>query len=97
VPFKEKCLAIALLISSSKGWLRAYGFRYDGARGSGQGKYHFSQCQWGSKAEIEPIFAKLTEGGNINHPLKEEFFGTYGDLIDRFSIALMFQSEGNAQ
>jgi PhnB protein len=51
----------------------------------------------GSKAEIEPIFAKLTEGGNINHPLKEEFFGTYGDLIDRFSIAWMFQAEGNAQ
>ncbi len=51
----------------------------------------------GSKAEIEPIFAKLTEGGNINHPLKEEFFGTYGDLIDRFGIAWMFQAEGNAQ
>ena len=49
-----------------------------------------------SKEEIEPIFAKLSEGGNVGHPLKEEFFGTYGDLTDKFGIDWMFQADNNA-
>ncbi len=49
-----------------------------------------------SKAEIEPIFARLSAGGTVNTPLTEEFFGTFGDLTDRFGIEWMFQAGGNA-
>jgi PhnB protein len=44
-----------------------------------------------SKAEIESLFSKFAQGGQITHPLKEEFFGTYGDLTDKFGISWMFQ------
>jgi PhnB protein len=44
-----------------------------------------------SKAEIETLFSKLSQGGQITRPLKEEFFGTYGDLVDKFGISWMFQ------
>jgi PhnB protein len=47
-----------------------------------------------SKAEIEPIFAMLSPGGTVNTPLTEEFFGTFGDLTDRFGIGWMFQAGG---
>ena len=49
-----------------------------------------------SKAEIEPIFAKLSAGANVLHPLFEEYFGTFGDLVDKFGIGWMFQAGGNA-
>ncbi len=49
-----------------------------------------------SKAEIEPIFTKLSAGGTVNTPLTEEFFGTFGDLTDKFGIEWMFQAGGNA-
>lgn len=48
-----------------------------------------------SKAEIEPIFAKLSVGGNVLHPLTEEYFGTFGDLVDKFGIGWMFQADSN--
>jgi PhnB protein len=48
-----------------------------------------------SKAEIEPIFAKLSAGANVLHPLFEEYFGTFGDLVDKFGIGWMFQAGGN--
>jgi|SRR5262249_32279020 len=44
-----------------------------------------------SKEEIETLFAKLSQGGKATTPLKQEFFGTYGDLIDKFGINWMFQ------
>ena len=43
------------------------------------------------KKEIETCFTKMSAGGKINSPLKEEFFGLYGALIDKFGIAWMFQ------
>ena len=43
------------------------------------------------KGEIEKIFSKLSEGGKIGNPLKEEFFGTYGDLTDKYGFRWMFQ------
>lgn len=49
-----------------------------------------------SKAEIEPAFAKLSEGGNVGHPLNEEFFGTFGELTDKFGIDWMFQADSKA-
>jgi PhnB protein len=48
-----------------------------------------------SKAELEPIFAKLSAGGNVLRPLTEEYFGTYGDLLDKFGTGWMFQAGGN--
>jgi PhnB protein len=57
----------------------------------------FSLCVVGSsKAEIEPAFAKLSEGGNVGHPLNEEFFGTFGELTDKFGIDWMFQADSKA-
>jgi PhnB protein len=43
------------------------------------------------KGEVEAIFEKLSKGGKVLHPLKEEFFGTYGDLTDKFGFTWMFQ------
>ena len=44
-----------------------------------------------SKQEIETLFSKLSAGGKVGHPLKEEFFGTFGDLTDKFGFNWMFQ------
>ena len=42
-----------------------------------------------SKDEIEASFAKLAVGGQVGHPLQEEFFGTIGDLTDQFGVRWM--------
>ena len=47
----------------------------------------------GSPEELKTFFAKLSEGGTVGHDLKEEFFGTYGDLTDKFGINWMFQAD----
>lgn len=44
-----------------------------------------------SKEEIETFYSKLSAGGKVGHPLKEEFFGTFGDLTDKYGIDWMFQ------
>jgi PhnB protein len=44
-----------------------------------------------SKQEIESLFSKLSAGGKVGHLLKEEFFGTFGDLTDKFGFNWMFQ------
>jgi PhnB protein len=54
-------------------------------------------CMIGSsKEEIAPAFSKLSEGGIVHHPLKEEFFGTFGELTDKFGIDWMFQANNKA-
>ncbi len=51
-------------------------------------------CINGSSAEeLKTSFTKISEGGTVGHELKEEFFGTYGDLIDKFGINWMFQAD----
>jgi PhnB protein len=46
--------------------------------------------QCGSEKEISESFAKLSAGGKVNSPLKEEFWGsTFGDLTDRFGLRWM--------
>lgn len=47
-----------------------------------------------SQAEIETTFAKMAEGGIIKLPLSQQPFGMYGDLVDRFGHAWMFQFTG---
>jgi uncharacterized glyoxalase superfamily protein PhnB len=49
-----------------------------------------------SKSEIRSFFASLSAGGQVTHDLKEEFFGTYGDLNDKYGIGWMFQLGPNA-
>jgi len=44
-----------------------------------------------SREEIQTLFAKLSDGARVTHPLKEEFFGTYGDLTDKYGFRWMFQ------
>lgn len=46
-------------------------------------------CQ--SKEEINALYSKLQVDGKIKHPLKEEFFGTYAQLIDKFGFNWMLQ------
>jgi PhnB protein len=44
-----------------------------------------------SKVEIETFFAKFSVGAKVTQPLKEEFFGTFGSLTDKFGVYWMFQ------
>ena len=44
-----------------------------------------------SEDEIQTLFKNLSEGGHVRHSLKKEFFGTYGDLTDKYGFNWMFQ------
>lgn len=44
-----------------------------------------------SKEEIKTLFSRLSARGKVAHALKEEFFGTYGDLTDKYGFNWMFQ------
>ena len=50
-----------------------------------------------SKEEIESLYAKLSAGGKVGHPLKAEFFGTFGDLTDKFGFNWMLQFDNNVK
>jgi PhnB protein len=47
----------------------------------------------GSAEELKTFFTKLSEGGKVGHELKEEFFGTFGELTDKFGMNWMFQAD----
>ncbi|TXL72374.1 VOC family protein [Vineibacter terrae] len=47
-----------------------------------------------SREEIETAFARMAEGGTIKQPLSQQPFGMYGDLIDKYGYAWMFQFTG---
>jgi PhnB protein len=49
-----------------------------------------------SKEELNDLFKKLSVGGKVGHEPKEEFFGTYADLTDRYKFNWMFQFGGNS-
>ena len=44
-----------------------------------------------SEDEIQTLFKNLSEGGHVRHSLRKEFFGTYGDLTDKYGFNWMFQ------
>lgn len=46
----------------------------------------------GTFNELKILFDKLSAGGNVTDPLKQEFHGTYGALNDKFGIRWMFQT-----
>jgi PhnB protein len=50
-----------------------------------------------SRSDIDSFFSKLSQGGTIIYPLKDEFFGTYGELTDKYGFSWMFQYDGKAQ
>lgn len=47
----------------------------------------------GSLAELKELFAKFAEGGKVRQPLQAAFFGTYGDLTDKYGFHWAFQSD----
>jgi PhnB protein len=54
-----------------------------------------SLCINGDDAEqLKTFFSNLSQGGKITTPLKQEFFGLYGALTDKFGLNWMFQSMG---
>jgi len=44
----------------------------------------------GSDEEIHTLFAKLSEGGTVEQPLADMFWGKYGALSDRFGMSWLF-------
>jgi PhnB protein len=44
------------------------------------------------KDEIKGYFEKLSAGGTIKTPLREEFFGLFGDFTDKFGVDWMVQA-----
>ena len=47
----------------------------------------------GSSQELKSFFEKLSEGADVNDPLKEQAIGTYGALNDKFGVRWMFHAE----
>ena len=52
----------------------------------------FSLCITCSQDEIKELFSKFSVGSKVTQELKEEFFGTYGELTDKFGMSWMFQA-----
>ncbi len=52
-----------------------------------------------TRAETEALFGKLSEGGNIDMPLQDMFWGDYfGSLVDKFGVQWMLNcSEKNIE
>ncbi len=46
----------------------------------------------GTLDELKALFAKLSDGAEVTNPLKEQFFGVYGALNDKFGVRWMFQT-----
>ena len=50
----------------------------------------------GTLQELKALFATLSEGAEVTDPLREQFFGTYGALNDKFGVRWMFQTDEHA-
>ena len=46
----------------------------------------------GTFEESKALFERLSEGAEVTDPLKEQFFGAYGALNDKFGVRWMFQT-----
>jgi PhnB protein len=46
----------------------------------------------GTLEELKTLFERLSDGAEVTDPLKEQFFGTYGALSDKFGVRWMFQT-----
>ena len=47
----------------------------------------------GTLDELKTLFEGLSDGAEVTDPLKEQFFGTYGALNDKFGVRWMFQTD----
>jgi PhnB protein len=47
----------------------------------------------GRSEELKTLFERLSEGAEVTDPLKEQFFGLYGALNDKFGVRWMFQTD----
>lgn len=50
----------------------------------------------GTADELKTLFERLSDGADVTDPLKEQFFGTYGALNDKFGVRWMFHSNKQA-
>ncbi|HEX6494102.1 MAG TPA: glyoxalase/bleomycin resistance/extradiol dioxygenase family protein [Acidobacteriaceae bacterium] len=50
----------------------------------------------GTLQELNALFERLSEGAEVTDPLKEQFFGIYGALNDKFGVRWMFQTDKKA-
>jgi PhnB protein len=46
-----------------------------------------------SKKELDGIYSRLSAGGKATHQPKDEFFGYFGDLTDKYGITWMLVFE----
>ena len=50
----------------------------------------------GSFQDLNSLFEKLSEGGDVTDPLSQQFFGAYGALNDKFGVRWMFHTQNRA-
>jgi PhnB protein len=50
----------------------------------------------GTLEDLRTLFERLSDAAEVTDPLKEEFFGTYGALNDKFGVRWMFQTDKKA-
>jgi PhnB protein len=46
----------------------------------------------GTPEDLKTLFERLSEGAEVTNPLREQFFGWYGALNDKFGVRWMFQA-----
>lgn len=86
---KDRILHAALMVNS-KLLLMASDTMISGQTAEmGEGNYSTIICD--SKEEIDSMFEKLSEGGKVNMPLEEAFFGWFGSLTDKFGVLWMLE------
>jgi len=54
-----------------------------------KGNQFSMRIECSGKKEADTFYAKLSAGGKATHPMKDEFFGYYADLTDKFGINWM--------
>lgn len=77
----------------SSGGMIVMGADMMGEEEKGQSKRVALCINSGTREEIKGYFAKLSEGATVHQEVKEEFFGLFGFLTDKFGIAWMVQAE----
>lgn len=60
----------------------------------GHGNTAFLCLVCDSDQELDTLFSKLSDGGSITQRPKQDFFGRFGALTDRYGFSWMFLSLG---
>jgi PhnB protein len=47
----------------------------------------------GTFQELKALFERLSQGAEVIDPLRQQFFGAYGALNDRFGVRWMFHTD----